>query len=261
MRYFVGFVLFLLALGTLRIVGCGEDGPSCENDRDCDDGNECTDDRCSGGVCYFWPASGFRLCDDGDENECAHGECVDGVCAGLVWVDDGTSCESGGASGVCLCGVCRVGPFECTTDAECDDGNECTRDQCRYCNRSCESDTWYLECRSCDRDGSLGVCVEGVCEEKVECSGDEQCDDGVVCTDDVCHHCYGCLNLSNCSDDDPCTEDECDRHTDECYYPTSPDGSRCGCLRWGPDPDPICRIIGCPPVCTHSGRCQDGECI
>ena len=42
MRWLVGFVLLLLALGTLRTVGCGDDDP-CGG---CDDGNPCTRDVC-----------------------------------------------------------------------------------------------------------------------------------------------------------------------------------------------------------------------
>jgi hypothetical protein len=46
MRYLVGFVLLLLALGTFRVVGCGDERIPCETAEECDDENECTDDFC-----------------------------------------------------------------------------------------------------------------------------------------------------------------------------------------------------------------------
>ena len=68
MRYWIGFVLFALALGTLRVVGCGDgdDGPpepaypECRNDAECDDDNACTVDMCKDshgnyfGLCEHW---------------------------------------------------------------------------------------------------------------------------------------------------------------------------------------------------------------
>ena len=45
MRHWVVLVLFLFALGTLRVVACGEEDVSCVDDEDCDDGNPCTRKR------------------------------------------------------------------------------------------------------------------------------------------------------------------------------------------------------------------------
>jgi hypothetical protein len=44
MRHWIVLVLFLLGLGTLRVVACGEE-PECMTNADCDDGNPCTSDR------------------------------------------------------------------------------------------------------------------------------------------------------------------------------------------------------------------------
>jgi len=84
MRWLVGVVLFLLALGTLRTVGCGND---CNFDEDCDDGNPCTRDDCN----YYPPGpdSGFSFC--GPEFSAC----------GYTRVDDGTPCEVDGQTGVC----------------------------------------------------------------------------------------------------------------------------------------------------------------
>ncbi len=82
MRYLVGFVLFLLALGSLRTVGCGND---CYWDSDCDDGNPCTLDDCE----YYFrgPYEGFSFC--GPEfHACSY-----------MRVDDGAPCEADEQSG------------------------------------------------------------------------------------------------------------------------------------------------------------------
>jgi hypothetical protein len=106
MRYLVGFVI-VLALG---IVGCGED--PCEGVR-CSDGNECTEDRCVGGMCDFPPVEDGTACGGG--NECTSGDiCADGVCAGTP-VDDGKACndaDGNECTGMCADGICAAMPVE-----------------------------------------------------------------------------------------------------------------------------------------------------
>ena len=92
MRYLVGLVLFLMALGTLRVVGCGDDRIPCETAEDCDDDNDCTDDFCdhvdsSVGYCRntevghgLYNTLPF-LCDvDGVEQLYEDGVCVSRTC-------------------------------------------------------------------------------------------------------------------------------------------------------------------------------------
>jgi hypothetical protein len=76
MRQWVVLVLFLLALGTLRVVGCGDEGP-------CYDGNPCTQDSCR----------------EYDSLSCEDGDCT---CVNAP-ITDGTPCGSGN---VCVEGVC-----------------------------------------------------------------------------------------------------------------------------------------------------------
>jgi len=113
MRWLVGLTVLLLALGTLRMVGCGEEAPECLTDEDCDDQYDCTTDFCSGGRCYsdtFFPfGPGGRACVRHDG--------VAGVCYDV----------GGGV-------VCAI---ECQTDEQCNDGLECTSDFC--------DDSWYPE--------------------------------------------------------------------------------------------------------------------
>lgn len=91
MQWLIGFVLFVLAIGTPRLMGCGND---CYSDSDCDDGNDCTREYCKwydGG-----PYDGFSFC--GPEfYACAYRR-----------VKNGSPCEIDGQSGVCDAGECRL---------------------------------------------------------------------------------------------------------------------------------------------------------
>jgi hypothetical protein len=90
----VGFVLFLLALGTLRMIGCGDESP-CGS---CDDGDPCTIDECSSrrigdppGLCEPDDREVEYYCSNGPEadgtscggdNVCVNGACMENLCAG-----------------------------------------------------------------------------------------------------------------------------------------------------------------------------------
>jgi hypothetical protein len=94
MRYLIGFVFLLLALG---LVGCGQDGgggeggsggvPECQNAEDCNDSNACTEDSCTDAgwcqyepvsdgkwCCHSWAWTGITYCCVDD------GHCIDGAC-------------------------------------------------------------------------------------------------------------------------------------------------------------------------------------
>ena len=79
MRYLVVGLMCVLALA----VGCGDGGPACETDAQCDDGNQCTQDLCDDGSCFF-P-------DEPDGTPCARdcmigvARCYDGECGSCVY--------------------------------------------------------------------------------------------------------------------------------------------------------------------------------
>lgn len=54
--------------------GSGANAPWCVSDTECDDGNECTVNRCKNAMCVFY--------DDGQGGACAggRGQCIDGDC-------------------------------------------------------------------------------------------------------------------------------------------------------------------------------------
>ncbi len=120
---------------------------TCLQDSDCDDGRECTSDRCLGGVCQHTSLTGTR-CNDGIACS-VNDTCVAGECVGTP--DDGL-CPS---SGPCITGSCVAG-VGCTTTYStdsCDDGRACT---------------------------SNDTCVEG------QCVGNNTCPSGAVCQTSGC---------------------------------------------------------------------------
>ena len=168
---------------------------ACENnecvvrERDCDDGNQCTEDWCDDCYgCLALPVLDGSVCDDG--NPCTVEHCQGGACASTP--ADGMPCE--------------------------DDGNACTDDVCYggACTHPATSGGSCGDCQTCDE----GACV-GVCE------GGEQCCGGDCCTDPCCGEsccesaaCMVCSNgvcKSTCNDDNPCTEDLCEEGS--CAYP------------------------------------------
>ena len=201
MRHLVGFVFLLLALGTLRTVGCGDD--PCG---DCGDGNPCTIDRCSSRRVGAPPG----MCEPDErpvEPYCAHPA-----------EPDGTPCGDGsGVSGVCIDGFCDL-----CERAFCEpDDNSCTTD-CNPGTGTCD----YIPLRdgtSCNYDGLSGVCINAECgQDPCEVVS---CDDNDACTDDscwlgVCDH-----RPVVCDDGNACTQDTCE--PPEGCTPVD-DGTPCG---------------------------------
>lgn len=174
-------------------------GGQCQyGPKDCDDGNDCTEDDCVTGNCtHTW------IC-DAPTDPCQERKCVDGECeTGPKDCDDGDPCTDDS----CVDG-------ECVNTNRCDDGNGCTEDLCR--NDDCAS-RWL-----CD-DGdpcTTDECLNGSCTHTPL-----SCDDGDPCTDDSCDPVTGgCLHVpKDCDDGVPCTRDSCDPTTGECCFVLGPD--------------------------------------
>ena len=195
MRWLLNLILVLLTVGTLRVVGCGDESPC----GDCNDGNPCTRD-----VCDSYNTSGTISCDPEDISyRCEHPR-----------VSDGTPCGSGN---ICVSGVCRE---NLCADCE-DDGNSCTID-CDYETGACD----YLRLPdgdTCMGKSHTGLCYDGVC---IVCE-ELDCGDGDLCTTDHCDDRSGCVNHPlGCFDGKQCTVDTCDPETGECIH-TPDDGHGC----------------------------------
>jgi hypothetical protein len=158
-------------------------------------------------------------------------------------------------------------------DVDCDDGNECTDNDCNPANGNCVNEPVDngTEC-----DGGDGTCFDGMCVEIDRCE-DVDCDDGNECTDDVCNpndgtcsntpvddgtECNGgdgiCMNGScmeidlcedvDCSSENECVDDgECNPLTGMCIVgDNKPAGTPCGVDGFG--------------VCDGNGNCKINTC-
>ena len=141
------------------------------------------------------------------------------------------------------------GQVECTSAAECDDGNVCTDD----------------------------ACVDGAC---VYTNNSDPCDDGQVCSeDDVCSNGVCSGTAVGCDDGNPCTNDSCDDEEGCVYIPNSApcdDGDACtlgdvcseGSCQGGTvrecDDGNVCTDDACDPAegCVYTpndAACDDGQ--
>ncbi len=237
----------------------------------CDDGVECTVDRC-----------------DDDSDDCAHevdhAFCDDGFyCTGEETCDSLQDCVPGPPP-LCDDGV------RCTVDA-CDP----ELDECLYlpddtaCSNGlfCDGEEWCDPVAGCQSDDP------SACDDGVDCTIDSCddgandcvhtvnhafCDDGLYCTgEESCDALRGCVtgNPPVCDDGVSCTADTCDPDLDECLY--LPDDAACGngvfcdgeewcdsvegCITGDdPCPDRLCRESDDRCVnCLSDADCDDGD--
>ncbi|RMH41246.1 MAG: carboxypeptidase regulatory-like domain-containing protein [Deltaproteobacteria bacterium] len=181
---------------------------------------------------------------------------------------------------------------ECTTNADCDDGNDCSFDWCDQGSCAHEPDD-QLEGEPCD-DGDActtnNTCQNGVCTgDPVDCSGlsgacatgvcdpatgecvaqpvadDTPCDDATFCTTgDVCvaGECVG--QARDCSElDSACTQGVCDEQTAACVAMPINEGGACddGLFCTTGDQCLAGQCAGQPRDCsTASDQCNVGTC-
>ncbi len=115
-------------------------------------------------------------------------------------------------------------PVACSSDAECDDGNPCTKD-------TCESD-------GCRHQGL----VAGACDDGDPCTEGESCQNGVCGGGDFVCECRNDYDCPAASDD--CHVKTCDFETHTCVEGLRDDGTPCD------DQDP----------CTTGEACWEGVC-
>jgi hypothetical protein len=106
-------------------------------------------------------------------------------------------------------------PPECTTDAQCDDGDPCSGQETCSAAGTCQAGTPLADGTDCERSGvagtcSAGRCVPTSCGNSVVDAG-EECDDGNAVSGDGCDtDCsFSCHDAGDCSDDNVCTTDDC----------------------------------------------------
>jgi hypothetical protein len=196
----------------------------------CNDGVDCTDDRCneSLGRCEFTPNP--TRCAMGLVCNPEMGGCVAIACTNNAQCDDGNACN--GAE-TCVMGRCQGG-----TPLTCDDGDACNGIE------TCDPRM------GCQRGTAL------------------RCDDGIFCNGmEICDRARGCVSGTPvlCNDGVSCTVDNCNEARRACEF--VPDGMRCAA---GQVCNPMtgCVTMGCSNnaqcddgnVCNGAETCVAGVC-
>ncbi len=220
-------------------VGCipGEDH--------CDPGNYCYIDECTQG------------CDDDDnclgDDVCHEGECVQPC-------ENDNECPSDKFCNTEL-NIC----VDCTANDHCDDGNDCTINECDTEVNECieEYEETGNDCTSDDVDD--GFCHQGECLEG--CENDDECEGGVYDDKNYCYIpqgrekgvCVECHEESHCEVDDECIEvDACvreNRFECEYNYKTGTDCVTCD-EEYG---NCVCYEGNCIDQCFDDEDCSDDE--
>jgi len=202
-------------------------GKPCTTQSECQDGDLCNGvETCSGGICQ--PGTPV---DCEDYIPCTHDTCnpITGACSHVgddALCDNGLACDG---QSTCQAGVgCVNGPA-----VNCDDGIDCTYDQCQE---------------------PAGTCTHA--------PQDWFCDDGKLCNGlETCDPAKGCQPAASayvCPDDGvACTTQVCDPTINACK--PIPHSDQCPC---GQTCDPV---LGCGAFCTVS-KCQGkvyacGDCL
>lgn len=180
------------------------DGAACSSD-----GNACTADTCSGGVCAHSLAAAGTPCGSSADTQCdnpdacnAAGQCQTNNAANGSACNDGNACTTGDA---CQAGACVGGPAP-----NCNDGDGCTTDSCKP-SAGCQHSPAF-----CPPDR---ICQDGVCVPAPQCITDADCDDDNPCTQDRCveDRCQTSRIADCCVDDSDCAADEeCDLASGTC---------------------------------------------
>ena len=222
---------------TLIVSGKCEKGKCVVNEtmpKGCDDSSPCTTDTCDPEKgCVFTP------------------------------VEDGTVCtlDDPCKPGACLNGQCFV-----PDNADCDDHNTCTKDECDKVAGCVHTP---LTGQNCDDGSACTVgdkCDTGVCKGM-----DTNCDDGNICTSDGCDPLVGCWHdtitnpcckggVSICNDGDPCTDDGCNPETLKCEYTNNTASCNDGDMCTLNDTCDSGKCVGSASACNDGNQCTADSC-
>ena len=156
--------------------------------------------------------------------------------------------------------ACVPGEAECQSDAQCDDGNQCTVDVCN--DGACSNPNQQADF-ACDQGGGSVCDGNGNC---VECNSDAQCAMGEVCTENACVPEAECMMDLDCADENQCTVDVC--FDSACSNPNAEPGATCdqgggsvcdgqgNCVACNTDAD--CAM---GEVCTNNECVLEAECM
>ncbi|MCW5890241.1 MAG: hypothetical protein KIT14_06780 [bacterium] len=234
---------------------------SCDVPADCADGNPCTADLCTAGVCSNPPSSGTP-CNDG--NACTQSDvCQNGVCTGSnpVVCTAKDQCHDAG--------VCDTSTGLCSTPAKtngtgCNDGNACT--QSDVCQNGVCTGSNPVVCTAKDQCHDAGVCnpQTGLCSDPPKADA-TPCSDGAFCTvGDTCRSGICTGTPRDCaSATDQCNTGVCDEARDVCAPEPRPDDTGCSdgnaCTAGDRCVAGVCTATG-PTDCADGDACTVDTC-
>ncbi len=248
--------------------------------KNCDDGNDCTDDSCNPKTGCVNKPDNSNKCEDGNactpNDICFNGKCQAGeMLAVCIPCKQNADCPS---TEVCLkgfkmsesysfSGACKASSGICEAKiVSCFDGKLNTKDVCKV--------------KTGGKTYGDGL-VEGTCVNEVVdlCKG-KSCDDKDPCTFDSCDKktgkclhskkplCKKCSKKEDCKDTNPCTVEDCDLDDGTCIYPTPDveglacdDGNACTFDLCGGSGFGKCMHVkeaGCK-ACKKDVECDDGK--
>ena len=247
----------------------------------CDDGNDCTDDKCTGEEGCVNGVLDSGPCEDGDPCTVAD-HCVDGTCVGdPVECEDDNLCtddvctETGGCeypvndaacddedpctvADKCNDGECKGTPVgcECQSDQECIDAFD-DEDLCNG-TLTCDKDSWPYKCAIDPEtivvcpgpEGENTICLQSHCDPGTGSCSFIPHHEGFLCDNaDACTFNTKCLEgvcaggeQVNCNDGNNCSDDSCDPDTG-CVHENNQENCNDG------------------DVCTMLDTCVNGECV
>ncbi len=236
---------------------------------DCDDGIECTFDKCTTETdCTHdtkpgWCFIAGKCIEDGDVDPAVIcRSCQTALKTDELLPDDNLTCDDGDA---CTTNDRCHGGFCVATVRDCFDDNTCTIDSCA--DGICVNDPVEGMCDDDDLCTENDLCVEG------ECKGSPiGCWDQNPCTQDACHPDFGCVHEFL---DIPCDDENICSVGDRCWLGECVSGlDRLDC-----DDQNACTDDGCVPIrvdgcvhipnvapcddddpCTLEDKCKAGSC-
>ncbi len=305
----------------LNAVPCNDGNTCTENDscaagvckggllKSCDDQNPCTDDVCDpktgctsvanastcddGNGCTVGDTCQNKACKPGQAKSCTDNQpCTTDGCNPTTGectatnnanpCDDANECT---INDTCTGGLCKGAgnPSCCLKDADCDDGNACTKDVCNVATGLCSKDSAAANGMACNADSngctSNDYCSNGSCivGPSVSCTGSEDacntaacastgfnsyncaktprstgtaCDDGLYCTTaDKCNaagKCIGGAALDCTAQSGGCITGTCNESLKKCDGAPLPDNTSCNADNSG---------------CTQGDKCVAGNCV
>ena len=179
--------------------------------------------------------------------------CVGGQCVSLM-PDGGPPDATAGDAGDA--GMGDAGP-ECTLPEDCDDGIECTVDQCTggVCSNTPDDSVCEIG-TTCD---PVSGCPARPCTDDAECDDAMSCNGTETCSGGLCAR----GSAPDCSDGIDCTADSCDDAMGGCIHVTDDAACDDGLVCNGAE---LCSITsGCtagdPPICDDMDDCTTGACV